>query len=78
MRVRDLMKNPVVTAKPDDKPSSLVAIVSSRKIRHFPIVEDGKVVGIVTDSDLRARILRSTTSCWTFWPRWIEDQSERS
>ena len=54
MRVSDLMKNPVVTAKPDDKLSSLVAIVSSRKIRHFPIVEGGKVVGIVSDSDLRS------------------------
>ncbi|PYM86517.1 MAG: hypothetical protein DME09_02260 [Candidatus Rokuibacteriota bacterium] len=54
MRVMDLMKNPVVTAKPDDKLSSLAAIVSSRKIRHFPIVEGGKVVGIVSDSDLRS------------------------
>jgi acetoin utilization protein AcuB len=53
-RVRDLMKSPVVTAKRGDKLSSLVAMVSSRKIRHFPIVEDGKVVGVVTDRDLRS------------------------
>jgi acetoin utilization protein AcuB len=52
-RVSDAMKSPVVTAKPGDKLGSLLAFVSTRKIGHFPVVEDGKVVGIVTDRDLR-------------------------
>lgn len=53
-RVRDVMKSPVVSAQPGDKLIDLLTLVSRRQIRHFPVVEDGKIVGIVSDHDLRA------------------------
>jgi acetoin utilization protein AcuB len=53
-RVSDFMTAPVVTAKPGDKLTDLVTLVSKRKIKHFPVIEGGRLVGIVTDRDLRS------------------------
>ena len=57
-RVGDVMKSSIVTAKRGDKVSSLVAFVSTHRISQFPVVDDGEVVGIVTDRDLRLAATR--------------------
>lgn len=51
--VSEVMKSPVVTAKPDDRLTDLLNLVLRHQVRHFPIVDHDQIVGIVTDRDLR-------------------------
>jgi acetoin utilization protein AcuB len=54
MHVRDLMSRSVVTVGASDSCQAAVRRMYEHKIRHLPVVEsDGRLVGIVTDRDLR-------------------------
>jgi CBS domain-containing protein len=47
-----LMTSPVVTIGPDDRALAAGALMKARGIKQLPVVEDGKVVGIVTYADI--------------------------
>ena len=53
MRIVDLMIREVVTIGPTQMLSDVVEIMRRKKIRHLPVVESGKLVGIVTDRDVK-------------------------
>lgn len=42
----------VVTAEPGDRIDAALARMSDRRIRHLPVVQDGKLVGFVSIGDL--------------------------
>lgn len=48
-----VMKAPVITAKPQDTAVDLGHLARRHQIRHFPVVEGDKLVGIVTDRTIR-------------------------
>jgi len=50
--VSDIMTTQVVTCGPDENLDSLAAIMTERRIRHMPVVEDGTLVGIVSIGDV--------------------------
>jgi len=52
MRVEDLMTEKVFTVEPHDLIDRVFFLIHYEKIRHLPVVEKGKVVGIVSDRDL--------------------------
>jgi len=52
MLVRDWMSAPAITLGSEATASAALAFLENRKIRRAPVVEDGKLVGIVTKSDL--------------------------
>lgn len=52
MQVRDLMQRSVFTVEPDDPVDRVFFLLHYEKIRHLPVVEDERVVGIVSDRDL--------------------------
>lgn len=51
--VREHMVTDVETLAPDDSMEAAVILERRHKIRHIPIVDDGVLVGILTDRDLR-------------------------
>ena len=51
--VAQVMVSPVVTANPRDTLADIRTLSQRRQIRHVPVVDDGKLVGIVTDRTLR-------------------------
>jgi len=53
MLVQDVMQTPVVSAAPATTIAAAYRTMHDRSIRHLPIVDDGELVGIVTDRDLR-------------------------
>jgi acetoin utilization protein AcuB len=53
MDVREIMTKAVVTASPNDTARSALLLLEDQHIRHLPVVDDGKLVGMVTDRDLR-------------------------
>jgi len=53
MIVRDCMTADVFTLQKEDPIRKARELVDERGIRRFPVLEDGRLVGIVTDRDLR-------------------------
>lgn len=52
MRVAELMTSQVFTVEPHDLIDRVFFLIHYEKIRHLPVVEKGKLVGIVSDRDL--------------------------
>jgi CBS domain-containing protein len=50
--VADLMTVEVFTCGPDATAEELMALMTERRIRHIPIVADGKLAGIVSIGDV--------------------------
>jgi len=50
--VREIMTRTVVTCDPGDSVGALMAEMTNRRIRHFPVIADGRLVGIVSIGDL--------------------------
>jgi CBS domain-containing protein len=50
--VADIMTRSVVTCGPSDTVGELMAEMTNRRIRHFPVVADGRLIGIVSIGDL--------------------------
>jgi acetoin utilization protein AcuB len=54
MKVKNWMITEVITASPEDTVEDAIQLMRRFSIRHLPIVENGKLVGLVTESNLRA------------------------
>ena len=55
--VAELMTTSITTCAPGDAVTDLARIMTERRFRHMPVVEDGALVGIVSIGDLvKARI----------------------
>jgi len=50
--VRDIMTAAVHTAAPTDMLEGVRAVMTERRFRHVPIVDDGRLVGIVSIGDV--------------------------
>ena len=53
MVVRDRMTAPVQTVRPDDEVAMVREVLRRRRIRQLPVVAAGRLIGIVTDRDVR-------------------------
>lgn len=52
-----VMTSPAVTVSPDTSENQALALMTRRRIRHLPVVENGEMVGFVSIGDLvKARI----------------------
>jgi CBS domain-containing protein len=52
MRVGDLMTREVVTCAPDDSIGEIMAIMTERRFRHLPVMQDGAMCGIISIGDV--------------------------
>jgi CBS domain-containing protein len=50
--VDEIMSAPLVVVGPETSIDECMAVMTDRRIRHLPVVEDGKVVGLVSIGDL--------------------------
>jgi CBS domain-containing protein len=50
--VSEIMTHEVFTCQPDDSVDSLTVLMTERRIRHVPVVTNGKLVGIVSIGDV--------------------------
>ncbi|MBV8894465.1 MAG: CBS domain-containing protein [Acidobacteria bacterium] len=57
VRVREIMTSPLVAVGPDVKIMDGMQIMTTKKIRHLPILKDGELVGVVTLADLVRAVL---------------------
>jgi len=54
MLVRDIMTTAVVTVAPDATLAQVCEVMHGRNIRHLPVVEGGRLVGVITDRDVHS------------------------
>ncbi|MDT5018578.1 MAG: hypothetical protein QOD39_4738 [Mycobacterium sp.] len=50
--VSEIMTTMVATCAPTDSVDSLSALMTTNRVRHIPVVEDGRLVGIVSIGDV--------------------------
>jgi CBS domain-containing protein len=50
--VRDIMTAAVITVQPETPVEECMQIVTERRVRHLPVIEAGRVVGMVSIGDL--------------------------
>ena len=56
-KVHEVMSFPVITATPKDSVQHCMETMTSCRCRHLPVVEDDKLLGIVSIGDLVKRLL---------------------
>jgi CBS domain-containing protein len=70
MIAKDVMVRDVVTIKPDDSVDDTIALLAKHDISALPVVDaDGRVVGIVSESDL---VRRPEIGTEKYRPWWVE------
>jgi CBS domain-containing protein len=50
--VSELMRMPVITCGPDEPVNNVMATMTERRIRHVPVVHEGRLVGLVSIGDV--------------------------
>ncbi|MBT3185620.1 MAG: CBS domain-containing protein [Nitrospina sp.] len=53
MKVKELMSTKLITVSPEDKLDRVFFLYNFENIRHLPVVEKNKLVGILSDRDLK-------------------------
>jgi len=57
--VKDLMTTNVVTIAPNATIDDAMALMTRYRIRHLPVVEDGKVVGVISIGDVVKAVIEN-------------------
>lgn len=57
MLVQDIMTRQVVVTRPDQPLQEVMAIMTERRIRHLPVMQNGELVGLVSIGDLVKEII---------------------
>jgi len=57
--VREIMTTEAVTVHPDDDIEACMELFTDKHVRHLPVIEKGKVVGIVSIGDIVKSIIDS-------------------
>jgi CBS domain-containing protein len=52
LHVADVMTRDVITASLDDSLDSTMALMTSKRIRHVPVLSEGQLVGIISIGDV--------------------------
>lgn len=69
MLVRDIMISPVITIAPSASIGQAIDLMREHNFRRLPVVEEGRLLGVVTDRDLR----QATNSPLVVRERWYSD-----
>ena len=56
--VSQVMTGDPVTVKPDDSLDGCMAMMAARGFRHLPVLDDGKVIGVISIGDVVKEIIR--------------------
>ncbi len=55
--VKQIMSSPVMTVKPDQSVHDCMQLMTSKRIRHLPVVEHDRVIGVLSIGDLVRAVL---------------------
>ena len=72
-RLRDVMTSPVMTCRLQASIEELVGLVTAKRIRHIPVMDGDKLIGIVTSGDLLAHQVREQADTIEFLNSYVYD-----
>jgi CBS domain-containing protein len=52
LKVADVMTTEVTTCAPTDTTDELAEVMTAKRIRHLPVMDDGRIVGVVSIGDI--------------------------
>jgi len=55
--VREIMNTPVLCATPDRTVEECMALMTDKRIRHLPVIDQGQLIGIISIGDLVKSII---------------------
>lgn len=58
-RVADVMTRELAVMKPSSTLGDAMAVISEKRIRHLPVLEEAKVVGVISQGDLNHWLVRN-------------------
>ena len=58
-QVRDIMTNSLITVTPDHTVDECMRLVTEHRIRHLPVLDDDKLVGLISIGDLVNSIIEA-------------------
>jgi CBS domain-containing protein len=73
-RVGEVMTGDVAVVRPSDDLADVVGLMEKRHIKRVPVVENGKLVGIVSRADLVRALVRKLTEAGLSRPETVSDQ----
>ncbi|MGQ0579309.1 MAG: CBS domain-containing protein [Betaproteobacteria bacterium] len=50
--VRDIMTSPVMYVRPDHTNEECMALMTDNRVRHLPVMDNGKLIGLISIGDL--------------------------
>lgn len=50
--LRDIMSSPVMYVRPDQTSDECMALMTENRLRHLPVMDDGRLIGLVSIGDL--------------------------
>ena len=72
--VREIMFAPVISAGPDQTIADAMRIMTEHRIRHLPVLEGGRVVGVVSIGDCVNWIINSQSATITQMESYIRGE----
>ena len=60
--VRDIMTRDVISTRPEDDIGECMASMTTKRIRHLPVLDDGKLIGVLSIGDLIRAIIAEQQS----------------
>jgi CBS domain-containing protein len=60
MAVLEIVTHPVITIAPDDTLKRAMSLMTHHRVRHLPVIANGKLVGIVSIGDVSG-------TAWKIW-----------
>lgn len=62
MKVQEIMTTPALTVSPELPVLEAQQLMATHRIRHLPVTDGGRLMGIVTDRDIRLNLPSPATS----------------
>jgi acetoin utilization protein AcuB len=77
MKVSKYMTQKLITAKPDMTVKQAFLTMRTHRVRHIPVVDGDRLVGIISDRDLRRPRWADTVDDWTSYYQITDDVTVR-
>jgi len=72
-RVEEVMTREVVTIRPEADLAEAMRLMTEHRVRHLPVVEEGKVVGVISIGDAVKAIITEREMLIEELPRYISE-----
>ncbi|MGD8726254.1 MAG: CBS domain-containing protein [Gemmatimonadales bacterium] len=71
--IRDVMSTPVFTCQPEANINECVALITEKRVRHIPVIDDAGLCGIITSGDILAHQLEEQADTIQHLNRYVFD-----